>query len=40
MIRYLGNRLVDGAVALALLTLIFEGPTITAILREKIGGRR
>ncbi len=36
--RYLANRLVDSVVILALLTAIFEGPTIIAIARHKLKG--
>ena len=36
MVRYLRDRLIDGIVTLTLLTVIFEGPTITAIVRGKL----
>lgn len=36
MIRWLGNRLADGAAALLIVTILFEGPAIAAVVREKI----
>jgi hypothetical protein len=39
MIRYLARRTADGLVSLALLTLIFEGPTLLAVARSKLSRR-
>lgn len=36
MLRFLGKTLANGAATLILLAVIFEGPTLTAIVREKL----
>lgn len=36
MIRWLGNRLADGACALVIMVAIFEGPTLYAIAKDKL----
>jgi hypothetical protein len=36
MIRYLRDRLVDGAAALLIITILFEGPSLIAIAKRKL----
>lgn len=36
MVKYLARRVVDGLVSLALLVVIFEGPTIVAVAKDKL----
>jgi hypothetical protein len=36
MVKYLGRRLFDGLVSLGVIILVFEGPTILAIARDKL----
>jgi hypothetical protein len=36
MIRWLGNRMVDGLCALVILAVLVEGPTLYAIARDRL----